>query len=71
MTQGNIFHQNDCIIIPRKNVIFHQIGTDHRVCIKVRDMESLNNIIEQCEAIRLNMWKEKVDSAVSLFSEGV
>ena len=61
MASYDILHQDDFIIVPRKDVVFHQSGTDHRVYIKVRDMESLNAIIEQCESIRLSMWKEKIN----------
>lgn len=55
MAQYEVKHQSDFIVVPRADVVLHQSGTDHRVYIKVRSMEALDKIIEQCNNIRLNM----------------
>lgn len=48
MAQYKVKHQTDFIVVPRADVVLHQSGTDHRVYIKVRSMEALDKIIEQC-----------------------
>lgn len=58
MAQYKVRHQNDFIVVPRQDVVMHQSGTDHRVYIKVRSIEALNNIIEQCMNLKEIMAKE-------------
>lgn len=62
MAQYKVKHQSEFIVVPRADVVLQQSGTDHRVYIKVRSMEALDKIIEQCMNIKENMLKESDDS---------
>lgn len=55
MGQYEVKHQTDFIVVPREDVVLHQSGTDHRVYIKVRSMDALDKIIEQCKDIKWSM----------------
>ena len=55
MGRYEVRNQYDFIIVPRQDVLLDCSGTDHRVYIKVRNMAALDNIIEQCEAIKWEM----------------
>lgn len=48
MGQYEVRHQNDFVVVPRQDVVLTQSGTNHTVYIKVRNVEALDRIIEQC-----------------------
>lgn len=52
MSQYKVNHQCEMIVLPREAVKLDWSGTLHRVYIKVRDVETLDNIIEQCKNIK-------------------
>lgn len=55
MPAHKVNHQIDLIIVPRQDVILDQCGNQHRVYIKVKSLEALNKIIEQCMIIKEDM----------------
>lgn len=58
-----VVHQTEMIVVPRQDVILDRSGTDHRVYIKVRSLEAVEKIIEQCKVIK-NEFK-KAEKAVA------
>lgn len=58
---AKVYHQTEMIVIPRQDVILDRSGTDHRVYIKIRNMEVLDKIIEQCKVIKQELKKAGTD----------
>ena len=58
MAQYKVKHQTDFIVVPRQDVVLTQSGTEHRVYIKVRNLEALDKIIAQCTSLRECMLEE-------------
>ena len=58
MGQYRVNDQHNFIVLPRQDVKLDCSGTDHKVYIKVRDVETLDKIIVHCLNIREEMLEE-------------
>ena len=61
MAQYKVKHQTDFIVVPRQDVVLTQSGTEHRVYIKVRNLEALDKIIAQCMNLKEIMSESSED----------
>lgn len=58
MPNYEVAHQCDFIQIPRHDIVKFESGANHIVYIKIRNMEALDKIIEQCLNLKACMEEE-------------